>query len=203
MPTKPDAPDEYTPVKPQPEVSDYQQERLQELLYEARFAINEDRLTTPDDDNAYLKYSQVLSIDPTHPEANAGISLIVERYLEWALRAAERGQYRRAFDYLAKARSVDELHPNIAAVQKRINDAQNQKQHVYKLDREALKARSDQIIARLHEIGRLAAIHDARVLITAPSDPDGRWIYQQLNDADLKRIRATFELGRPGVRLNY
>lgn len=59
--------------------------RIFSLLAKAEAAFAEDRLTTPLDDNAYLRYLQVLSIDPDSEKANQGIANIVEKYLAWSI----------------------------------------------------------------------------------------------------------------------
>ncbi len=181
-----------------------QPDRIQALLNEADRALHDNRLTTPVDDNAYLRYSQVLSKEPNNPDALLGLQRIVDTYLAWSIQAIETGQYRRATNMLNKARSVDELHPSIAALETRINSAKNSTHDVYRLDPSALKNRTDTLVGQLHELGRKAEINAAKVRIISRSDADGRWIYQQLNEASLNRIRATIELGRPArIQLIY
>ncbi|HJO10561.1 MAG TPA: N-acetylglucosaminyltransferase, partial [Gammaproteobacteria bacterium] len=44
----------------------------------------------------------------------------------------------------------------------------------------------------------------ATIAIEAPSDAIGRWIYQQLNEATVERVRARFEItSRVRVHLFY
>ena len=174
------------------------------LLTEAERAFARKRLTTPLDDNAYYRYLQVLSREPENSAARQGIQQIVETYLAWSIAAIEAGQYRRATDMLNKARSVDELHLSIEALENRIEQAQMSRSDAFKLDQRALTGRGEAVIGKLHEIGRSAERHKARVRIVAATDADGRWIYQQLNAASLNRIRATIELGSPpGILLTY
>jgi len=174
------------------------------LLDDAYLAFAENRLTTPLDNNAYFKYLQILSLDPTNASANQGIVEIVEKYLEWAINAVETQQYRKAVNYINKARSVDETHPNILAVEKKVAALRASNRMTYHLSIEALNGQQQWLIEELHEIGEKTELQQATVVITARNDREGRWIYQQLNDATPNRVRATFELGNiPKVRLVY
>lgn len=188
------------PINQQPSTENVQntaRSRIETLLAQAELAFGRKRLTTPLDDNAYYRYLQVLSIAPENASAQHGMQQIVETYLAWSIAAIEAGQYRRATDMLNKARSVDEQHPSIKAIEKRITRAQMSRSDTFKLDQSALSQHGDALIKELHEIGRKAERQQARVRIIATTDADGRWIYQQLNAASLNRIRATIELGSP------
>lgn len=98
---------------------------------------------------------------------------------------------------LNKARSLDEQHPSIKALESRISQTKNSRNESFRLDRSALENRTTTVTGKLHEIGRAAEEQNAKVRIVAPTDADGRWIYQQLNEASADRIRATIELGDP------
>jgi hypothetical protein len=173
------------------------QGRVNSLLGQAETAFALKRLTTPLDDNAYYRYLQVLSIEPNNQAAQQGIEKIVETYLAWSISSIDAKQYRRATNMLNKARSLDEQHPSIKALESRISRAKNSRNESFQLDRSALKNRTATVIGKLHEIGRAAEEQNAKVRIVAPTDADGRWIYQQLNEASADRIRATIELGDP------
>jgi len=173
------------------------QSRVSILLGDAERAFALKRLTTPLDDNAYYRYLQVLSIEPNNQAAQQGIQKIVETYLAWSISSIGAKQYRRATNMLDKARSLDEQHPSIKALESRISRAKNSRKESFQLDGSTLSNRTDSLIGKLHEIGRAADEQNAKVRIIAPTDADGRWIYQQLNDASMERIRATIELGNP------
>ncbi len=178
--------------------------RVISLLDQAESAFARKRLTTPLDDNAYFRYLQVLSIDPSNNAAQAGIQRIVDTYLAWSIEAIDAQQYKKATNMLNKARSLDEQHPTITALESRISRAQNSRNEAFRLDKTALNSRTDTLVGQLHEIGRKAEQHRAKVHIVAQNDADGRWIYQQLNNASLTRIRATIEIGNPPtVQLTY
>ncbi|MFT7687173.1 MAG: hypothetical protein ACI9FB_002525 [Candidatus Azotimanducaceae bacterium] len=178
--------------------------RVTLLLDQAYFAYNQDRLTTPIENNAYLKYLQVLSIDNKNAAANQGISEIVEKYLAWAMDAAEAQNYRKAWSYVTKANSVDENHANIQSVSTLIKKRQLTKHVNFALLGSMLDKRGESITTELQKIALFIEQHNGAIAITARSDKEGRWIYQQLNAATQNRIRATFKLNSiPKVRVSY
>lgn len=179
-------------------------DRINLLLSDAFLAFQDDRLTTPVEENAYLIYMQVLSIDPDNNYANLGLTEIAEKYLDWALTAAEQKNYRKASDFLNKARSIDDTNPNIDAVNMRIEESKLAKQLEFKLPIPSLQDRSDTLVVKLQEIAQKVEEHDASVVIAARSDKEGRWIYKQLNDATNNRVKATFlPANIPFVRVLY
>jgi len=202
-PTPVAAPPTETAPEPAPEAPKKENE-VDRLLREATVAFREKRLTTPVDDNAYYRYLRVLTIDPENERAETGIANIVDKYLEWAITHAEGQQFREANYYLNKARSVDHSHPNIAAVERRLAELRSANRTTYRLSPTEIGNKSPQAVKELHQIGRKITRHDARVLIVGRSDAEGRWVYQQLNEATPKRVRAEFTAGRhPMVRLIY
>ena len=176
--------------------------KIQQLLEEAYYAFIESRLTTPVEDNAYFRYLQVLSIDPSNEDANRGISNIVEQYLDWSIESLQNRHFRAAANYLNKARSVDELHPNITAVATRITEYKNSKEENYLLDPSSLTNRSKSTRIELEAIAARMQKTSATIIIVARNDPEGRWIYQQLNNQTDSRVKARFEQNsKPSIRL--
>lgn len=178
-----------------PAVSARKREKIRRILQKALLAYNEERLTTPFDDNAYFHYLRVLALDPENPQAIHGLNDIVERYLDLAINHANLFEFKFASDFLAKARSVDDTHPNIQAVENKINQLKSARKNRVILPLTQVKSRSSDLSNRLRDIGRTIARQNASVIIKAPSDVHGRWIYQQLNDADEHRVRAEFRVG--------
>lgn len=196
-------PDEDVTPAPAPEESARRKE-IEFLLDEAYTAFQQDKLTTPLNDNAYYRYLRVLSLDPENAEAEQGINDIVEKYLEWAIDYARDGRFSMARRHLNKARSVDETHPNIPAVAKLIDDQATADRMTYRLSPDRLRQRTPSMVEELVGIGREASSQGATVVIYARSDEEGRWIYQQLNSATPERIRARIELSTPPrIRLVY
>lgn len=200
------APTVEGPKSPPPEapIVTPAQLEIERLLGEAWLAMQGDRLTTPIEDNAYFRYLQVLSIDEDNPDALQGLADIVERYLAWAIADARAGDFRNAHRYLTTARAIDQEHPNIPSVARMIGDMENANRLEWSLPIEKLEARASSIVQLLRDIGVAAEEHNATVVIHARSDAEGRWIYQQMNEASEKRVRARVELtNTPAVRLVY
>lgn len=158
----------------------------------------------PLDDNAYFHYLYVLALDPKNPTAIEGLNDIVERYLDLAINHANLFELKIANDFLMKARSVDDTHPNIKAVENRISQQRAARKNTITLSLAEVKGRSANLSRRLKEVGRTIALKHANVIIKAPSDAHGRWIYQQLNEGNESRVRAEFRVGeRAQVMLLY
>ncbi|MGV0035508.1 MAG: hypothetical protein ACNYPE_11325 [Candidatus Azotimanducaceae bacterium WSBS_2022_MAG_OTU7] len=85
--------------------------KIQQLLSSADTAMEQNRLTTPLEDNAFDRYKQVLSLDPSNKLAIDGINRIVERYLAWALDHAERSSLKRARHYVSLATGIVAITP--------------------------------------------------------------------------------------------
>jgi hypothetical protein len=180
------------------------EKKIENLLVEAERAFEASRLTTPVSDNAYLRYLQILSIDSSNTAAEQGIANIVEKYLAWSIDAVNSGQYRKATDYLNKARSVDENHTNIDSVANLLSSHLDGGKKTYSFTRTEVQERNSGIITRLEVIAADITKFNARVVIEAPSDPTARWIYQQLNNATSERVSAQFErTSRVRVHLFY
>jgi hypothetical protein len=172
-------------------------------LEQARVARRKNRLTTPVDDNAYLRYLQVLALAPEHPLALMGLADLADQYLAWALREINSGDLRGATDFTNKARSIDENHLGISAVESLIQDRHKTRNIDYMLADIKLSTFSPANAAQpytLHELHMLVKIarrideSNAPIVIFANSDALGRQIYQFLNGLTHDRISAQFEL---------
>jgi|TARA_B110000263_G_C15260967_1_gene488803 hypothetical protein len=185
-------------------ISTTSNEAISTLLAKAETALANNRLTTPIDDNAYLWYLQVLAIDTQHESANTGISDIVEKYLSWAISNSDTGSAARAFDYLSKAKSVDESHPSIAAVEAYLSSKTTIRTARFPIDRTQLREKNTYIQSKLYEIAEEIDRLEASIVIHAPTDSLGRWIYQKLNSNTGSRISAIFEISNnPQIVLQY
>jgi len=178
------------PVKQPPVVST--KTEIQKLLFFADTAMEQNRLTTPTDDNAFDYYKQVLRQDPSNELALDGINRIVERYLAWALDHAERSNLRQARQYVSLAEGIDPGHPNIQPVVNKINDQEDKVVSIFKLDSAAVRNESVDP-ALLEKIATRIQRHRAFITIRAPDDRSGRWLYQALNRRVDFRIEARFE----------
>lgn len=181
------------------------EKRVTTLLSRAEDAMVEHRYLLPDDDNAYALYHEVLALQPDNDQAVRGLERIVEAYLELAVRAFDAHQMGEVYSNLALARRVDPKHPSIATVERRLEFLNSSRRDVYSLERDTLAARKASVRHQLQRIGFEAKTRDALCLITARSDSEGRWIYQQLDDSPGdKRVRARIQIGTPpSIELRY
>ncbi len=201
-PPEPPLPLDPTPA-PAPVITKHDWQ-IRRLLDEAAAAFADNKLTTPVDDNAYYRYLRVLSIDANNERAEQGIADIVDKYLEWSIENVRQDRLPRAVSYLRKAKSIDEHHPGIPAVESLIAEQRAANRMTYRLSAPAIDEKAPRAVAELREIGGKIARENAMVVITGRTDEEGRWIYQQLNDATPSRVRARFELGNhPSVRLTW
>ncbi len=182
-----------------------QQRLIADILYEAKLAIADKRLMTPEDDNAFDRYQRVLSIDPNNKVALQGFSEIVARYLMLANQALVQGQYNKAQRLIVRAEIVDATDSAIASVWQELRAAKKSKFIYYALTPQDLSAKSLAIKRELQGIGQYAKQKKATFLIIARNDSEGRWIYQQVKQAAKGfRLRGNIELGAsPGVRLRF
>ena len=172
-----------------------QQQQIQFFLEQARRALAMDHLTTPFEKSAHYYYLQVMKLQPLDEAARLGLSDLVERYLEWALETAEGGRFEQAAAYLAQAVALEPEHPNIEPVKKRVAYLQQAQRDHHPLTLARLSQRSQSMERKLSELGRKAERLDAEIIIYAPSDQDGRWIYQVMNAAaQTRRLSAILRL---------
>ena len=83
-----------------------QDEIIAELLSRGQQAIDDYRLLTPEDDNAYGYFRAVLRLDPASNDARAGIQEIVDLYVLLTRKAIYRRDNRRAGRYIDRGLSI-------------------------------------------------------------------------------------------------
>ena len=196
--TPPAVPAEQPVEAPSDPAPAYDEDVLYALLDAAEQALADDRLLTPEHDSAYHYFSAALTMAPEHPLARRGFERIVESYLALAGRAIERERWASARSMLDRARIVDADHSGIATLRRQVELLANARRESLSLVQAAVRSRSSGTAAQLRAIGRKARQPNARVTIRAASDPDGRWIYEQMNKAPgERRIRASLQIGAP------
>lgn len=156
---------------------------LADMLYEARLAFEDNRLTSPPGDNAYDKFREVLDIFPDNEVARQGMRDIVVRYVELADAAIKVGQYDAAESYLDRADGVDDDRRIVEDARQRLARARDTKMDVFALDVADLDERNLDIMVELGEIGQLIRDREAIFLINARTDEEGRWIYKVMREA--------------------
>lgn len=178
---------------------------IQSRLDEAEEAIARDRLTTPFAQSAYFQYLQILEKHPDNQEALLGLADLVEHYLAWALKAMMDGQFEQAGTWLTRATTVLPGHPNLKAAQRRLEQLRTARRERHPLTLAQLREKGARLEQRLLELGLRARRQGAEVIIRAPDDSDGRWVYQVMNgDGKAGRMSATFlRDASPSVTLIY
>ena len=176
---------------------------LADLLYEGLLALAADRLMTPVENSALSIFNRVLSNHPDNQVALDGIRDIAGRYLELADTAARQGHFNNAQLYLRRAETVYPGHPGLVAAARLLEFERQRTHSVHILNARELSARSESVIKQLQEIAEQVRDLDIFLMITAPNDTLGRWIYAQMQSAvEGYRLRADIEIGdQPAVRL--
>lgn len=170
---------------------------IADLLYEARKALEDNRLTQGQD-NAFDLFNEVLSFAPDNEVAQQGINDIALRYVSLANNATAIGQYAEAEALLGRAAAINDQSSALQAARARLQEARNTRRETFALDPDELSEQSLTLMARLGEIGQYIQAEEATFLITARSDEEGRWIYQVMRNAvGGQRLRGNIALGSP------
>jgi len=180
-----------------------EQRVIADTLYEGIKALNANRLLTPPEISAYRYFSQVLAVDPSNAVAKQGIQDIAAKYLQLAEQAGRQGQFDSAKTFLSRAEQVDSFHAGLAPAKAMLEAEINSTDLVMGISAAELSRQSPALVGQLEEIAIKARDSGAFVLITAPNDTQGRWIYAQMQAAvQGYRLRANIELGEtPTIRL--
>lgn len=181
----------------------------QQLIVNGRIALAEQRLLTPEDDNANLYFQAALGRDPGNFDAIQGISEIVEQYTQWAWSAAQRGQYLTANRYLQLARLANPEDVLIVEVEGRIADLKRSRAQQktakpsvanpqspppvgqYSLPANLFSLSDEEIIERMQPIIDKVDETQAAIEINWPNDKQARLLYQIINSRVTEfRVRA-------------
>jgi serine/threonine protein kinase/uncharacterized protein YfbU (UPF0304 family) len=96
--------------------------RVGQLLDSARTALQRNRLTKPDNDNALFYYQQVLALAPQNADAVAGLEDIRTRYAGMIEKALETGKPERARELLPVLKEIG-ADAQYAQLEARLNEA--------------------------------------------------------------------------------
>ena len=167
------------------------------ILDRADTAFREERLLGGPD-HAHALYRRVLKIEPDNPDALYGIERITEAFIERARDAIRRERWTVARLLLEQAARADEDHPSLPSVNTQLRQLRDAERLQMNLSRAALRGRWPETADALAAFGVHARKPNARVIIRAGSDAEGRWIYGRLNDAPgNRRIRGEILIGSP------
>ena len=176
---------------------------IADILYEARKALEDNRLMQPASDNAYDYYFQVLSFDPENEVAIAGIEEIGLRYVALANNATRIGQYDQAETYLRRAASINDQSDELLQARRELSEARQTERKAFELDPQALSERSLELMVELGDIGNYLVQEEGTFLIIARTDEEGRWIYRIMREAvGGQRLRGNIAIGsRPEIQV--
>ena len=183
-----------------------QQKHIASLLSEADYALSQNKLLNPINDNAHDRYRSVLLMDSENERAKLGLQIISLRYVELARTAAVRGNISEAQSLIKYARDIDNnpvVQDAAETIRKQIASTPPAKPYAavageQLLDGKLLQAKDAQIILQLSGVAQKAKQTGEFVLIVARSDAEGRWIYQQLRSAVPGfLVRGDIKIGQP------
>jgi len=98
-------------------------ETIEQLLSKGQQSLDDFRLLTPEEDNAYVYYRAVLLLDPANKDANEGIQEIVDRYIMLVRTAADQHENARARRYVTRGLSIQPENRELLMLQDSINRA--------------------------------------------------------------------------------
>lgn len=163
------------------------------LLTEAEAHMAGRRLRRPVNDNAYLKFQQVLEIDSANAAALEGMARIASAYSAMAERAIREKQFDQAKNYINEARAVVPEHASLPGLETKLAAAMTEQK-----EQEAL-ATAAQKTAKIESL-LAAADADAQAgRIRSPVGNNALEKYQQVLDLDPNNtlaIEKLIEYGR-------
>lgn len=101
-----------------------QKTNIANYLAKASKSLSENRLQSPEGNNAHYYYQQVLSIASQNLEAKQGLNKIGHKYLQLANNAVSANKLSAAQKYLANAKQYLGNHTQVATIENRIAEAQ-------------------------------------------------------------------------------
>jgi hypothetical protein len=176
-------------------LTDADRAEIRRLLSMADYALGDGQLVDPPAYSALTLYDRVLLLDPDNPDARYGIGAVIDRLLESADRAAAQRDFAEAAQILVRALLVDPGHPGVRPALTQMRLLESARRTVYRLDPQALEARTAGVLATLEEAGRASRSPGCRAIIRARHDTEGRWIYQEMSRTPGRdRIRADLQV---------
>lgn len=103
-----------------------QAELIAQHLKAAKANLAKFDLTTPTEDNAFLNYQTVLSLDPENEAAQVGMQEIVNRYVGLIELALRLGKIHNASVYLERAQSIDADSPILDSLRAQLERGQDE-----------------------------------------------------------------------------
>lgn len=186
----------------EPQTTGVDENQISLWLYKAETALAEDRLTSPEGDNAVFYFHKVLRQVPAHPDAYTGMEKVFDRYLELAREAKGQGEYSKALELLDRAEAVviptrasTALRDEIVTAQqaaraksrvqsgKKLTQAEQDEGIEYLLSIQGLNEKDKKIRDRLKLIAEHVASIKGHVRIEARNEAEIQWVETQLKSA--------------------
>jgi hypothetical protein len=165
------------------------------LLDKANKAIERGRFVTPQFDNANGYYRQLLIFYPNNDQALAGIQNLTEIL---SLKAKQSLEVDRVRDYRVYTSWIEQIAPSspLLTELKGLDPGQQDSRSSWAISSSDLKARNSNAKKNIKQAALTAKAYESRVKIIAPTDADGRWIYQQMRVfADEYLFRSSLIIG--------
>ena len=168
----------------------------QEIEYLESLAIQaiKDSVYYPEKNSA--SYKKILALDPNHRGAIENIKSF--RNLSLAIRSIESLNFVKARQHIEKAELLAPKNLNIISVTKMLDKRSRQKTRVFSFAAENIANRAVPQ-KEFEAIAKFLSGPESYIIIESPTDSDGRWLYQKINEITLERIRRVLEADAPSV----
>ena len=103
-----------------------QQDIITQHLKNATQAMKQKRFTTPDEDNAFYYYDEILSLDKNNEEALNGIKKLAQKYLSLANKQLNKKAYESALRFIDKGLYVEPDNESLIDLRDKIYTLQQQ-----------------------------------------------------------------------------
>jgi hypothetical protein len=163
--------------------ADIQQTKLSQqitrLLDQAERAVQLERFVAPEFDNANRYYQQVLLLDGDNHQAIAGIDELTTILF---FRAKASIEVERVQDYRVYSSWIAQIAPNSPFLVElsELDPTKHSRNNKWMINTADIKARNSRAKTKIKQAALVAKKYRSRIKIIAPTDADGRWIYQQM-----------------------
>lgn len=183
------------------------------LLSRAEEAFRLGYLTQPAHENAYDLFQSVLVLNPENQLARSGVQAILIRFAELIREATRQQKFSKGKRLLTRAASYFPGNNLLVQLDQELRKSQTRHRRLahkapdldptdqtisrYPLSNYALQARSEKLSEFIAMIAQRLVATKESVLIHAPTDAQGRWVYSKLNAATVGyRVRGDIRLAR-------
>jgi phage pi2 protein 07 len=179
------------PLTPQAQLP----QQITRLLDKAQRAVKLERFVSPEFDNANRYYQQVLVLDAENDQALVGIENLSKILF---LRAKASIAVDRVQDYRVYSSWIAQISPSshLLVELSALDPAKENSSNSWDIASNDLKARNSRAKTKIKQAALAAREYQSRIKIIAPTDADGRWVYQQMRSfADNYLFRSSLIIG--------